>query len=462
MSEDISVDVVIVGAGACGMVAALAAVGNGATVLLLEKLENVGGNSTLSTGSIPAAGSRFQVAAGIDDNPALMVADLLEASGPHEAEDLLANMAELSAELVHWLVDTHGVDLQLITDYKHVGHSVARLHAPGDRDGKFLTEDLLAACEKSGVTVRTSHPVVGLITEGDAVVGVRVEPTNGNPYRVMAGSVILAANGYGNNKEMLKRWMPEIADAQYFGAPGSTGEAVLWAEDLGAALINVSAYQGYAALANTELGLLLSWTTIEMGAVIVSPAGRRVGDESRGYSGFASILLEHGETAYAVFDTKIRDYVLENEPRFVRLFNDGLIIEVSDVDQLAEFIGCDPQILGDTIATTARAAAGDIEDEFGRTNFGFGPLQAPFCVAKVTPGLFHTQGGVRVDAHARVLRPDGTPIAGLFAGGGVAAGVSGLAGAEGYASGNGLLTAAGLGYVAGIASAREAADKVRD
>jgi fumarate reductase flavoprotein subunit len=69
---------------------------------------------------------------------------------------------------------------------------------------------------------------------------------------------------------------------------------------------------------------------------------------------------------------------------------------------------------------------------------------------------------VRVDAHARVLRPDGTPIAGLFAGGGVAAGVSGLAGAEGYASGNGLLTAAGLGYVAGIASAREAADKVRN
>jgi fumarate reductase flavoprotein subunit len=343
-----------------------------------------------------------------------------------------------------------------------VGHSVARLHAPGDRDGKFLTADLLAACEKSGVTIRTSHPVVGLITEGDAVVGVRVEPTNGNPYRVMAGSVILAANGYGNNKEMLKRWMPEIADAQYFGAPGSTGEAVLWAEDLGAALINVSAYQGYAALANTELGLILSWTTVEMGAVIVSPEGRRVGDESRGYSGFASILLEHGETAYAVFDTKIRDYVLQNEPRFVRLFNDGLIIEVSDVDQLAEFIGCDPQILGDTIATTVRAAAGDIEDEFGRTNFGFGPLQAPFCVAKVTPGLFHTQGGVRVDAHARVLRPDGTPIAGLFAGGGVAAGVSGLAGAEGYASGNGLLTAAGLGYVAGIASAREAADKVRN
>jgi fumarate reductase flavoprotein subunit len=192
-----------------------------------------------------------------------------------------------------------------------------------------------------------------------------------------------------------------------------------------------------------------------MGAVIVSPAGLRVGDESRGYSGFASILLEHGDTAYAVFDTTIRDYVLENEPRFVRLFNDGLIIEVPDVQQLAEFIGCDSSTLGDTLVTVARAASGETADEFGRTNFGFGPLKAPYCVAKVTPGLFHTQGGVQVDAHARVIRADGSPIAGLFAGGGVAAGVSGISGAEGYASGNGLLTAVGLGYLAGVASAQK-------
>jgi fumarate reductase flavoprotein subunit len=459
MSEVVNVDVVIVGAGACGMVAALAAIGNGVSVLLLEKLDNVGGNSTLSTGSIPAAGSRFQITAGIEDNPSLMVADLLAASGPHEAEDLLTNMAELSVELVHWLVDTHGVDLQLITDYKHVGHSVARLHAPGDRDGKFLVADLLAACNKSGVSIRTGHPVVGLITEGDVVVGVHVEPVTGEPYRVMATSVILAANGYGNNKNLLNRWMPEIAEASYFGAPGSTGEAVSWSEDLGAALANVSAYQGYAAVANPALGLLLSWTTIEMGAVIVTPSGQRVGDESRGYSGFASILLEHGETAFAVFDTTIRDYVLENEPRFVRLFNDGLIIEVPNVKELAEFIGCDSPTLGDTIVSAARAASGEKADDFGRIDFGFGPLQAPYCVAKISPGLFHTQGGVRVDAHARVIRPDGSPIAGLFAGGGVAAGVSGLSGAEGYASGNGLLTAVGLGYLAGITSAHDSLGK---
>jgi fumarate reductase flavoprotein subunit len=454
MPKDIFVDVVVVGSGACGMVAALAAAENGATVVLLEKLDQVGGNTTLSTGSIPAAGTRFQEAAGINDSAQTMVADLLSASGPHEAEELVTTMAELSAELVHWLVDSHDVDLQLITDYKHVGHSVLRLHAPGDRDGKFLVADLLAACEKAAVTIRTSNAVVGLVLEGDAVVGVRVDPAGAEPYRVMARSVILAANGYGNNQRLLERWAPEIAGTPYFGAPGSTGEAVEWAEDLGAALANVAAYQGYAAVAYDTDGLILSWTTVEMGALIVVPTGRRVGDETRGYSGFASVLFEQGDTAFALFDTTIRDYVMANEPRFVHLVAEGLILEATTVEEAAAVIGCDPVILSETLANATGSAAGESADEFGRIDFGFGPLRAPYCVARVSPGLFHTQGGVRVDSEARVLRVDGSPIAGLFAGGGVATGVSGSSGADGYASGNGLLTAVGLGYLAGIASSR--------
>jgi fumarate reductase flavoprotein subunit len=73
----------------------------------------------------------------------------------------------------------------------------------------------------------------------------------------------------------------------------------------------------------------------------------------------------------------------------------------------------------------------------------------------VKPGLFHTQGGLMVDAHARVRRGDGSVIANLFAGGGAAAGISGQRGAGGYASGNGLLTALGLGRIAGLRAAAE-------
>jgi fumarate reductase flavoprotein subunit len=118
-------------------------------------------------------------------------------------------------------------------------------------------------------------------------------------------------------------------------------------------------------------------------------------------------------------------------------------------DGLAEAIGCEPSTLRATLDASAAAARGDAEDEFGRTDFGYGPLGRPLCAVRSQPALFHTQGGVRVDADARVLRTDGTPIEGLYAGGGVAAGISGQNGGAGYSSGNGLLAALGLGRLAG-------------
>jgi fumarate reductase flavoprotein subunit len=107
-----------------------------------------------------------------------------------------------------------------------------------------------------------------------------------------------------------------------------------------------------------------------------------------------------------------------------------------------------------------QSARGEAKDAFGRSNFGLGALKGPFYGCRVVPGLFHTQGGLRVDGNARVLRPDGTPIPGLFAGGGAAAGISGKAGALGYASGNGLLTAIALGRLAGLTAASEIAQAV--
>ena len=93
-------------------------------------------------------------------------------------------------------------------------------------------------------------------------------------------------------------------------------------------------------------------------------------------------------------------------------------------------------------------------DEHGRTDFGLAPLQPPYVVTQVTPGLFHTQGGLNVDGDGRVLIASGAPITGLFAIGGVAAGISGQAGGRGYASGNKLFTALGLGRLAGVAAAQ--------
>lgn len=451
------VDVIVVGAGGCGLTAAIAAAEAGASVALLEKEDRAGGNTWLSTGSVPAAGSRFQTEAGVEDSPETMTADLLRKSGPHEAEDTVALLARESAALVEWLVDEHAVDLQLITDYKHVGHSITRLHAPAARKGEFLVKDLVAAAERLGVEVITGNPVAGLIVEDGEVVGVRVAGERIEEYELRAGAVVLAANGFGGNREMLRKWIPEIADAQYFGAHGSTGEAVAWAGELGSPLANIGAYQGYAAVAYPH-GSIVSWTTVEMGACLLSPQGERMGDETVGYSAFAPVVSAVTEESWVVLDARIRDYVKGNEEEFSDLVEIGGVVEAADEAAVAAIIGADEATVAATLDEFSKAAREQASDPFGRTDFGFGMLEKPYFVVRSIPALFHTQGGITVNEKAAVTRADGTTVSGLFAGGGVAAGVSGKTGADGYSSGNGLLTAIGLGRIAGTSAAQVAAD----
>ncbi len=142
---DIETDLLVI--GACGFAAAITARDEGCQVALVEKLDRVGGNSALSTGSVPAAGSRFQREAGIVDSPTRMMADLMRQGGPHDCPNLTETLAEQSAGLVEWLVDRAGARMSLITDYCHVGHSVPRLNAPNSRRGKDLVDDLVAAVD---------------------------------------------------------------------------------------------------------------------------------------------------------------------------------------------------------------------------------------------------------------------------------------------------------------------------
>lgn len=128
MTDRIEVDVLVVGAGACGLIAALKAAQAGASVAVVEKLERFAGNTVLSCGSIPAAGTRMQREAGIADSVEAMIKDVERVSGPHDASHLTRTLVERSAEVVEWLVDHCGIEVKLYTNYKHVGHSVPRLH----------------------------------------------------------------------------------------------------------------------------------------------------------------------------------------------------------------------------------------------------------------------------------------------------------------------------------------------
>jgi fumarate reductase flavoprotein subunit len=450
---DRDVDLLIIGAGACGLAAAISGADMGMSVAVIEKTHQPGGNSALSTGSVPGSGTRFQREAGIEDSPEKHFADLMDIAGDGENHDLMQRMAEVSAQIVEWLIDDVGAKMQLITAYKHIGHSVPRLHAPASRRGADLVADLLSATEARGVPVAVGNSAQQLIVENSDVVGAVIDSGDTKPFEVRAGGVLLALNGFAANRDLVARYVSEISGAAYFGALGSEGEAIRWGQELGADLVNMGSYQGYAAVADPH-GSILSWTTIEKGGVLLGADARRFGDESLGYSGFAHVVLEQGQNAWAVFDQRIFEIAAQEE-EFLELFNHGGLHKGETVAEAVAAYGLDGVVAEDVISAYNNAASGALPDPFGRRDFGGAPLIGPYYVCKVQPALFHTQGGLRVDGNGRVLRNDGAPIKGLYAGGGAAAGISGGIGALGYASGNGLLTAIALGRLSALAAAQD-------
>lgn len=440
----VEVEVAVVGAGGCGLAAALAAAREGRTVFVFEKLAVPMPNTTRSTGMIPAAGTRWQRSAGSDDAPDVFARDIAAKTHGSADVDLVRRLTTTSAEMVEWLADEGGVALELVTGFTYPGHSRERMHAPADRAGATVMNALKRAVEAAGVEVVLDAAVTDLVVDDDRVVGLVVRHGD-NEERVKADAVVLASNGFGANPAMLREHCPEIADALYLGGEGSTGEAIVWGQRLGAATDFLDSYQGHASVAIPH-NVLLSWSTVMSGGMLVGRDGRRFGDETAGYSEYATRVIEQpGQEAFLIIDERIHQEALAFED-YRQAADAGALRRADTLVELAERLGVESAGLIETVAAADQVADGITLDRFGRAQMAH--LAAPFYGVKVTGALFHTQGGLVVDDHARVLRPDGSVIEGLYAGGGAAAGISGH-GASGYMSGNGLLTAFGLGWLAG-------------
>jgi len=278
----------------------------------------------------------------------------------------------------------------------------------------------------------------------DGVTGVVVETPNGRE-EVPCRAVLLATNGFGADTDLVREHLPAIADAVYHGSDGSRGDALRIGERLGAATGFLDAYQGHAALAHPA-ATLTGWATVMHGGFLVDAAGRRFGDETTGYSEYAEQVVRGADgRAWVVLDERIHQACLAFQD-FRDTVASGAVRRADTVEGLAEQCGIDASGLAATLAETRRLAAGEGEDRFGRT-FWEAPLSPPYEAVHVRPALFHTQGGLLVDGHARVLDRDDRPIRGLYASGGAAAGISGH-GAAGYLAGNGLLPAFGLALLA--------------
>ena len=438
------IDLLVAGAGG-GLAGALRAAQLGLSVLVAEvnPAFRRGNNTSISTAMVPGAGSRFQRAAGIDDSPARFTADVL--SKTHGEADLTvtAALADVSGRLVEWLADDLGMPIELVTDFDYPGHSVCRCHTVPGRSGATLLRLLYDAARAAGIDIMVPARVEDVTPSPDGL-SVRLAFPDGGGESVTAGAVLLATNGFGADQELVKRHIPEMTGAVYHGSEASRGDALLIGERLGAGTGYLDAYQGHGGLA-AGAGTLAGWATVMHGGVIVNDAGLRFADETQGYSEFASIeLTQPGHWAAIVFDGRIYDRCLLFED-FRQTVESGVVRQADTVGGIAGALGVPEAALRQTLAAAARSAAGE-PDRFGRTHWPV-TLRPPYHAVVVEPALFHTQGGLLIDAQARVLTADRRPVPGLYAAGGAAIGISGH-GAAGYLAGNGLLSALGLSFLA--------------
>jgi fumarate reductase flavoprotein subunit len=450
---EVTVPVVVIGAGACGLIAALAAHDAGAEVMVLERDERPSGSTALSSGLIPACGTRWQRAIGIEDPVEQFIGNIHKKSAGEANPDLARAVAQASGPALEWLADSHGQEFVLLDGFLYPGHSVLRMHAHPDKTGSALVAGLWDAVTRAGIDVVTSAHVTALFAETDGrVAGVEITRPDGATEALGCEALVLACNGYGGNAEMVARHIPEMADALYFGHVGNQGDAVRWGEALGAEALHMGAYQGHGSVA-TPHGALITWAIMMEGGFQLNAEGRRFSNENEGYSEQSvKVLAQPGRVAWNIYDQRLREIAMEFED-YRRAEESGAIRQVETIEQLAVLIDVPVAIIRESLAMVDDHAAGRLSCPLGRDFTAAPPLNCPpYFVVKVTGALFHTQGGLSIDTSARVLRADGAGLPNLFAGGGAAVGVSGST-VYGYLSGNGLLTAVTLGRIAGAAAA---------
>ncbi len=444
-ADAMHVSVAIIGAGACGLTAALRLADAGIETVLIERDAAPSGSTALSSGFIPAAGSAVQRAAGIEDDAQRFAADIQAKAGGTAAPQLVDAYTAAAAAAVDNLA-RHGLDFQVLDGFLYPGHSARRMHTLPERTGAALVAALERAATGAGAYLLTRALARPIWTdEGGRVTAVGCERPDGSIDVIGCDVLILACNGFGGNAAMVGAHLPAMRGAVYGGHVGNDGSAIEWGVQLGARLADLGGYQGHGSWA-TPQGALISWAVMMDGGVQINAAGRRFHDETHGYSEAAvHVLAQPGGVAWNVFDDRTLA-LARGFPDFVQAEMGQALKTCADVGALAALIGCDEATLRTTLAGVSPGAADALGRRFERA------LQAPYHAIKVTGALFHTQGGLDIDAHCRVLDQMGNPLPNLLAAGGAARGVSGND-VSGYLSGNGLLSAVAGGHIAAATAA---------
>ena len=422
--ELLECDVVVVGAGGAGLTAASMATENGASVIVVEKMPFVGGNSLKATGGMNAAGTQFQEALGITDSTvAQFIGDTMK--GGHMLNDpyLVATMAIESSDAVDWLAS---IDAELPKVAATGGTVHKYLHEPEDGSavGSFLVEKLEAHCQDLGIEILLNTTATELLTEDGVVCGILAHDDE-HDYTIEAKAVVLATGGFGANFDLMCEYDPSLANAVTTNHAGATGDGILMAQEIGADTVDMDQIQLHPTVYQ-ETGLLVSESVRSMGGILVNAEGKRFcNDMSTRDAVSAAELEQTGAYAYIIFDQRIVNDLKSTQ----KYINSGLTVTADTYEELAVEMGLEAdaaEAFVETMETWNKAVAAGKDAEFGRNNGMDEDLAtAPYYAIKIAPGIHHTMGGLKINTDAQVLNTDGEVIEGLYAAGETTGGVHG-------------------------------------
>lgn len=419
-AETVEADVVIIGAGGAGMVAALEAKAAGKKAVIIEKMAMAGGNTIKATGGMNAAETSVQKALNVEDSVQTFIDDTMKGGYNINNLELVTAMAERSAGAIDWLASIGAPLPELSTSG---GATNKRAHRPegGSAVGSYLVEKLLASIEKNEIPIYYNTKATELVLTDGAVTGVKAEGETAN-YLFTGKAIIVATGGFGANEAMYTKYKPELKGFVTTNAPGATGDGIAMAEAVGAQLVDIEQIQIHPTV-HQETSIMLTEGLRGDGAILVNQSGERFINElkTRDVVSAAEIAQEGGY-AYVLFDQGLCDRV----KAAAGYVEQGLAAQGDTIEALAEAIKVPPEKLAATLASWNKAVADQKDEAFGReTGMEFDISKGPYYAVQIAPGVHHTMGGLKIDLETQVIGASGEPIPGLFAAGEVTGGIHG-------------------------------------
>ena len=498
-AEDSTVDadVVVVGAGGAGMTAAITAAAEGKSVVILESQSMVGGNSVRATGGMNAGKTVYQdenefgESAGVEktlktaaekyadnetitalaktvseqwaayqanptgyfDSVELMELDTMIGGKGINDPELVETLCANSADAIDWL-DEHGITLHNVSSFG--GASVKRIHRPVNAEGKtvsvgsYMIPLLQENCEKAGVKMMLDTTATEILTDANgAAVGVKATGASGETVTVNAKAVVLATGGFGANLDMVVKYKPELKGFMTTNAPGIQGQGIEMAQAIGAATVDMDQIQIHPTVEANTAALITEGLRGD-GAVLINEEGQRFIDEvgTRDVVSAAEIA-QTGSYSWLVVDQAMADAssVIQG------YIKKGYTVTGATYEELGKAMGVDAAAFAETMEKWNGYVEAKNDPDFGRTSFANPLNTAPYYAVKVTAGVHHTMGGLKINANTEVLNEKGEVIPGLFAAGEVTGGVHGA----NRLGGNAVADFTVFGRIAGAAASDYAA-----